>query len=68
MAKLNHLETSDPLTAHPHYWLGYVSIGNSEPLYTSKDVYFIIFLLLAVLLVFGDWYIRKRPRNIRGPK
>jgi CHAT domain-containing protein/Tfp pilus assembly protein PilF len=68
MAKLNHLETSDPLTAHPHYWLGYVSIGNSEPLFTSKDVYFILFLLLAVLLVFGDWYIRKRPRNIRGPK
>jgi len=68
MAKLNHLETSDPLTAHPHYWLGYVSIGNSEPLFTSKDVYFTLFLLLAVLLVFGDWYIRKRPRKNRGLK
>jgi CHAT domain-containing protein/tetratricopeptide (TPR) repeat protein len=68
MAKLNHLETSDPLTAHPHYWLGYVSIGNSEPLFTSKDVYFVIFLLLAVLLVFADWYIRKRPRNNQGQK
>jgi CHAT domain-containing protein len=68
MAKLNHLESSDPLTAHPHYWLGYVSIGNPAPIFTSKDVYFILFLLLAALLAFGDWYLRKRPRNIRDHK
>ena len=68
MAKLKHLETSDPLTAHPHYWLGYVSIGNSEPLFTSKDVYFLLFLFLAVTLVFADWYIRKRSRDNRSLK
>jgi CHAT domain-containing protein len=68
MAKLKHLESSDPLTAHPHYWLGYVSIGNSEPLYTSRDIYFVVFIILAVLLVFADWYIRKRPRTNRSLK
>jgi CHAT domain-containing protein len=68
MAKLKHLETSDPLTSHPHYWLGYVNIGNSEPLFTSKDIYFILFLLLAALFVFADWYIRKRPRTKRSLK
>jgi len=60
MAKLNHLNNSDPLTAHPHFWLGYVNIGNPEPLYTSKDVYFVIFLFVAVILIFADWHFRKR--------
>ena len=60
MAKLNHLNNSDPLTAHPHFWLGYVNIGNPEPLYTSKDVYFVIFLFVALLLVLADWHFRKR--------
>ena len=67
MAKLKHLESSDPLTAHPHYWLGYVNIGDSEPLYTSKDIYFVIFLFIAILVVFFDWYYRKKkPRKLRG--
>ena len=60
MAKLNHLNNSDPLTAHPHFWLGYVNIGNPEPLYTSKDVYFVIFLFVAILLVLADWHFRKK--------
>jgi len=60
MAKLNHLNNSDPLTAHPHFWLGYVNIGNPEPLYTGKDVYFVIFLFVAVILIFADWHFRKR--------
>jgi CHAT domain-containing protein len=67
MAKLKHLESSDPLTSHPHFWLGYVNIGNPEPLYTSNNIfYFVIFLFLAALLVFADRYIRKRPRKTRG--
>ena len=67
LAKLKHLEQSDPLTAHPHYWLGYVNIGNPEALYTSKDFYFVIFLFLAIVLVFIDWHYRKKkPRKIRG--
>lgn len=67
MAKLKHLESSDPLTAHPHYWLGYVNIGDSEPLYTSNDIYFVIILFIAILVVFFDWYYRKKkPRKLRG--
>jgi CHAT domain-containing protein len=67
MAKLKHLESSDPLTAHPHYWLGYVNIGDSEPLYASNDIYFVIFLFIAILVVFFDWYYRKKkPRKLRG--
>ncbi len=59
MAKLKHLEASDPLTSHPHYWLAYVNIGNPEPLKTSPDRYLLIFLVLAGLFLAGDWYRRK---------
>jgi len=68
MAKLNHLESSDPLTSHPHYWLGYVSIGNPEPLFSSKNIYFVAIILLAILLVLADRYFRKKPREKRGLK
>lgn len=67
MAKLKHLKMSDPLTAHPHYWLAYVNIGNPEALFTSKDVYFVIFLFIVLILVYIDWHYRKKkPRKIRG--
>jgi CHAT domain-containing protein len=59
MAKLKHLEASDPLTSHPHYWLAYVNIGNPEPLKTSPDRYLLIFLVVVGLLLAGDWYRRK---------
>lgn len=68
MAKLNHLESSDPLTSHPHYWLGYVSIGNPEPLFASKNIYFVIIILAAILLILADRYFRKKPRDKRGFK
>lgn len=60
MAKLNHLENSDPLTAHPHFWLGYVNIGNVDPLYTSKDVYFVIFIFIVVLILLFDFRYRRK--------
>lgn len=63
MAKLNHLKTSDPLTAHPHYWLGYVSIGDPEPLFSGKDFYFVLVIILVVALFIADWYIRKKKRT-----
>lgn len=59
MAKLNHLESSDPLTSHPHYWLGYVNIGNPEPLKSSTNKYFVLFLILIGIFLAGDWYRRR---------
>lgn len=66
MAKLNHLNSADPLTAHPHYWLSYVAIGNQQPLYTAKDVYFLLLIFAVVFFLVLDWYIRKKPRKTRG--
>lgn len=59
MAKLNHLESSDPLTAHPHYWLGYVNIGNPEPLKSGTKNYFVAILLIIGLFLAGDFYRRR---------
>jgi len=59
MAKLNHLESSDPLTSHPHYWLGYVNIGNPEPLKSSTNKYFVLFTILIGIFLAGDWYRRR---------
>ena len=63
MAKLAHIENADPLKAHPHYWLGYVAVGNTEPLFVSKDVYFVIAILGLIILFLVDQGIRRRRRG-----
>lgn len=52
-AKIKHIQTADPLKAHPYYWLGYVSIGDQRALYQTKTIYFIgliVFILLAIMI------------------
>ena len=63
MAKLAHIENADPLKAHPHYWLGYVAVGNTEPLFVSKDIYFVIAILGLIILFLVDQRIRRRRRR-----
>ncbi len=60
LAKLEYLENANPRTAHPHYWLGYVSIGNSSPLFRSYDYYFFGLLILALIVIIVDQLIRIR--------
>jgi CHAT domain-containing protein/tetratricopeptide (TPR) repeat protein len=66
MAKLKHLENSDPLMAHPHFWLGYVNIGDPEAIKNSKDFYFIILIFVFALLLSSDWYFRRKRRKNRS--
>ena len=64
LSKLNYLENANPRMAHPHYWLGYVSIGNSTPLFRSYDYYFFGLLVLALAGITIDQFIRyKRARK-----
>ncbi len=60
LAKLEHIENADPLKAHPHYWLGYVVVGNPDPLYFSKDIYFILVIFGLFLLLLADQVYRKK--------
>ena len=63
-AKLAHINQADPLKAHPHYWLGYVVVGNSKPLYSSNDIYFILVIFaILILLLIDQVYRKKRARD-----
>ena len=67
LAKLKHISEADPLKAHPHYWLGYVSIGNTDPMFTSNDFYFFAGILLILLAVLADQlYRNKKARKNRA--
>jgi CHAT domain-containing protein len=64
LAKLHYLENASPRMAHPHYWLGYVNIGNAQPLFRSYDFYFFGLLVLALAGIAADQFIRmKRVRK-----
>jgi len=58
LAKIEYLENANPRMAHPHYWLSYVNIGNSSPLFKSYDYYFFILLIMAVIAIITDQLIR----------
>lgn len=55
-AKLNYLEHSKNIKAHPYFWAGYINIGDASPLYSdiSKKIKIIvigaIFLTLAIII------------------
>ncbi len=60
LAKLKYIQNADPLKSHPHYWLGYVNIGNSDRLYQTKDICFILGITFALILVIIDQVLRQR--------
>ncbi|NQU85480.1 MAG: CHAT domain-containing protein, partial [Mariniphaga sp.] len=67
LAKLKHIENANPVTAHPHVWLCYVSIGNTDALNTSKDFYFFIAILLILIIILADQLNKnKKARKIRA--
>ncbi len=69
LAKLEYLENSNSRLAHPHYWLGYVSIGDKSSLFRSYDYYFFGLLLLTISGVVIEQIIRMRKaRKKRGLK
>ncbi len=64
-AKINYLEQANPRLAHPHYWLGYVSIGNTDPLFKSYDFYFFGLVILALAGIIADQIIHFRKSGKR---
>jgi CHAT domain-containing protein len=67
LAKLEYLESVNSRRAHPHYWLGFVSIGDNSALYLSYDFYFFILLILALSGIGIDQAIRiKKARKKRA--
>jgi len=67
LAKLEYLESVNSRKAHPHYWLGFISIGDNSSLYISYDFYFFILLILAFSGIGIDQAIRiKKARKKRA--
>ncbi len=62
-AKLEYLENAKPHMAHPHYWLGYVSIGNPAPLFRSHDLYLFIILLVSLSGIITDQIIKLKRKK-----
>lgn len=60
LAKLDYLQNANSRLAHPHYWLGYVSIGDNSPLFLSYDFYFFSLLFLALAGITTEQIIRIR--------
>ena len=66
LAKLDYINNANPRLAHPHYWLSYVTIGNSKPLYRSYDFYFFSLLILAFIGITTEQILRiKKARKKR---
>ncbi|MDX9697748.1 MAG: CHAT domain-containing tetratricopeptide repeat protein, partial [Bacteroidales bacterium] len=68
LAKLDYLQNANSRLAHPHYWLGYVSIGDSSPLFLSYDFYFFSLLFLALAGITTEQIIRIRKARKKRAK
>jgi CHAT domain-containing protein len=65
-AKLNYLQNSDQLKAHPHFWAAYVNIGDTSPLIMSKRIHHLwLYIGLGILLSVGIFYILVKRWNRR---
>jgi CHAT domain-containing protein len=65
-AKLNYLQNSDQLKAHPHFWAAYVNIGDTTPLNMSKSIrYLWLYIGLSTLFIIGILFVIIKKRNRR---
>ncbi len=67
-SKLNYLDHVDQLHAHPHYWAGFIELGQNQVLDIPKKKPGIIYLLLILsftIMVIGYLQAKKNPRRSR---
>ena len=67
MAKLNYLQTADPLKAHPANWATFVFFGDPEPLSFGLKYkkYWIAAIILFFVITSFFYYRRKKKREER---
>ena len=58
-SKLEFIAGADQIRAHPHYWAGYVVIGNNDPLYINYSKYIILLIIIILLLAIGLFLLKK---------
>jgi hypothetical protein len=62
MARLDFLDNTDMLKAHPYFWGAYVCIGNPSEIFSNyRHFYpFVTFILLLVAMVLILWWSHRR--------
>ncbi|MGE4587432.1 MAG: CHAT domain-containing protein, partial [Mangrovibacterium sp.] len=63
LAKLAHIAKADPLKSHPHYWLAYVAVGNTQALFTSRDIYLVVIVFILILILTVDQLYRRQKKT-----
>ncbi|MBN1338039.1 MAG: CHAT domain-containing protein [Bacteroidales bacterium] len=67
LAKLEYLEGADPFFSHPHFWAGFVHIGNNSALQTGRESPVAWWLAgiaaLIMILATGILYFRYYPER-----
>ncbi len=58
-AKLSHLESANPLSAHPYYWAHFIVNGDDAPLVENKTSLYFWVIMAALLLVVFVLFTRK---------
>ncbi|MCB2196648.1 MAG: CHAT domain-containing protein [Bacteroidetes bacterium] len=61
-SKIDFIQHSDQLKAHPYFWSGYVVIGNNSALFRSGNLLFILSGILVFLI--SAFIFRKRIQNL----
>jgi len=56
-AKLDYLESADPLKSHPYFWSGYVAIGDTQTLVKFSMIHKILMLLGGSLTFAGLYFV-----------
>lgn len=59
-AKLQHINQSDNMSAHPVYWAAYISVGNQRPLHSRKQALLMLLFGGIPIGILGWWAWRKR--------
>jgi CHAT domain-containing protein len=51
-AKISYLASAGKLQSHPYFWAGYVSIGNTDPVYytSTRSPWLIVFMIGGIIL------------------
>ncbi|MBM3434873.1 MAG: CHAT domain-containing protein [Bacteroidetes bacterium] len=65
LAKLKYLDQSDPFYSNPHFWAGFVQIGDTVPVKFESRSSLIIWLVLSAVVLSGSGFVFLKLKSSR---